>query len=263
VSSLQSPLDVERVRSLSPLVACALGAAVLHGMLLTAALVVPAGVPKQRMPEKPALVNELIQVEQEPPPSPPPEAEPTPQPPAAVAPPPPKAAAVKRVKAPAAAAPAAAAAAKVLDRAPTDEVLDFGDTFVQGQAAQYAGGTTESGGTSRAKVSDPNARAYGTAQGKGDAALDRSSEPQLADRHWDCPFPDQADDEGMDSAVVGLKVRVAADGSVEQVDISQDPGHGFGRQARRCALRKRWEAGRDRAGNPIAATRLLNVSFGR
>ncbi|HKP58971.1 MAG TPA: energy transducer TonB [Polyangiales bacterium] len=263
MGSLQSPLDVERVASRVPVVAGSLAATLLHGLLLMAAVVAPSVVPKQRLPQRPSLVNELIQVEQEPP-APPPEPAQTPPPPQAAAPPPPpKAAAIRRAKEPQAAAPAAATAAKVLD-APKDEVLDFGDTFVQGQASQYPGGATEASGTSQAVVRDTQARAFGSPEGRGTAAIDRSREPQLADgTHWACPFPDEADDGGLDTAVVGLKVRVAADGTLEGVEISQDPGHGFGREARRCALRKRWQAGRDRAGNPIAGTRLLNIRFQR
>jgi hypothetical protein len=50
---------------------------------------------------------------------------------------------------------------------------------------------------------------------------------------------------------------------VDQVEVVKDPGFGFGREARRCALRKRWQAGRNKAGQAIAASRLLNVRFQR
>ena len=149
--------------------------------------------------------------------------------------------------------------------AAADDVVDFGDTFVAGAGTTYAGGVTESGGTSERAVRDVRARAGGVEGGTGTALHgDLSQPPALAGGvQWDCPFPEEADDFDIDRAVVALRVDVAADGSVKSAAVTRDPGDGFGREARRCALRKRWSPGRDRGGNPMNATALVNVHFQR
>jgi protein TonB len=38
------------------------------------------------------------------------------------------------------------------------------------------------------------------------------------------------------------------------VKVVSDPGHGFGRAARMCALGRRYTPGNDRAGQPITGT---------
>jgi protein TonB len=201
--------------------------------------------------------TEMFEVELEPerPPAPEPEPEPAPRP---------------RVRAPAEpppeAAPAAAQAAEVITQEPEEEVVDFGDTFVQGKADQYAGGFTESTGTSQNAVRDARAAAGGVPGGQGTdtSGVDRSRDPSLAGgASWDCPFPEEADDDGIDASSVTLRVEVGADGRVESVVVEQERHRGFGREARRCAMRKRWEPGLDRAGRPIKATKLIKVTFTR
>jgi protein TonB len=137
---------------------------------------------------------------------------------------------------------------------------------VQGDSAAYAGGASETGGTSTRAVRHRNARAGGLEGGTGRdvSGIDRSRPAALAGGAvWDCPFPEEADDEGIDSAVVTLRVRVALDGTLETADIARDPGSGFGREARRCARDKRWQPAHDRAGNPIASASVINVRFSR
>ena len=80
---------------------------------------------------------------------------------------------------------------------------------------------------------------------------------------WDCPFPVEADDAGVDHAVVTLRVEVGADGHVVQASATRDPGHGFGREARRCALYKRWAPGLDREGRAASSVTVVNVRFER
>jgi protein TonB len=165
------------------------------------------------------------------------------------------------------AAPAAAETAKLLTQEPPpEEVVDFGETFVQGNAVAYAGGVSASTGSSRQAVRDTGARATGVVGGTGtdERAVDRSRMPALAGgAQWNCPFPREAEFDGIDSAVVTLSVRVSDAGSVEDVSVKQDPGSGFGREAKRCALSKRWAPGLDRAGNAVAMTSLVNVRFVR
>jgi len=120
--------------------------------------------------------------------------------------------------------------------------------------------------TAQEAVRDSRARAGGVERGAGadTSGVDRSRIPVLAGgAHWDCPFLDEADGAGIESAVVGLEVRVAADGRVESITVSRDPGSGFGREARRCALSRRWSAALDRAGSPISRTTAVNVRFER
>lgn len=200
-----------------------------------------------------------VEVEVEPePPRPPPVATPEPEP-------------VKPLAAPAApaprAAPAAAQAAEVLTQEPVaEEIVDFSETFVQGTAVAYAGGISAATGTSQKAVRGPGARANGVVGGTGTDAsgVDRSRAPALAGgASWNCPFPREADLDGIDDAVVALRVRVARDGSVEDVSIERDPGSGFGREAMRCARRKRWAPGLDAAGNPAAMSSRVNVRFTR
>jgi periplasmic protein TonB len=96
------------------------------------------------------------------------------------------------------------------------------------------------------------------------SALDRSRSPTLAGSgRWDCPFPREAKRAGVDAATVTLRVEVQADSRVESVIVMSDPGDGFGREARRCALSKRWQAGLDRAGNAAKRTTVVNVKFQR
>jgi hypothetical protein len=60
-----------------------------------------------------------------------------------------------------------------------------------------------------------------------------------------------------------LRVRIAVDGAVAPVEVVNDPGFAFGRDARGCALRKRWQARRDGLDRATASTRLRAVRFHR
>jgi periplasmic protein TonB len=136
------------------------------------------------------------------------------------------------------------------------------DTLVTGGGTQYAGGTTEQGASADHAVHAPNARAHGVEGGTGTAAVDRTRAPQLASgANWDCPLPEEAADEGIEQATVALVVEVAADGKVLGVEVKQDPGYGFGREARACAFKKRWSPGLDRSGQPTRGKLPVNVRF--
>jgi protein TonB len=160
--------------------------------------------------------------------------------------------------------PAAAQAGQVL-AATDDDVVDLSDSVVVGAGQAYAGGVTEANGTAAHAVHDPRARAGGVEGGQGtEPRGDRSRRPRLAGGvEWDCPFPEEADDAGVDHAVVTLRVEVGADGRVLDVAVTADPGTGFGREARRCALGKPWSPGLDRVGTPMAAASVVNVRFDR
>jgi protein TonB len=159
--------------------------------------------------------------------------------------------------------PAAAQAGEVLKA--SDDVVDFGEHFVEGNGPGYVGGVTDANGTSTQAQRDVSARGNGPPPIVVAAPeVDRSRHAQLAGGSaWDCPFPVEADDAGIDNAVVALRIEVAADGHVLSAIATRDPGHGFGREARRCALSKHWSAGLDRAGQPISSTTVVNVRFDR
>lgn len=172
--------------------------------------------------------------------------------------------------------PEAAKAGAVLAAAPDpNEPVDLtGNTFVTGTGDQYAGGVTQAkaqGGPTYAR----NAVAEGVPGGTGTApapppppppapSVDRSRAPRLAGgTGWDCPWPSEAEGEDINEAVVVIKATVGVDGRPQTVQIVSDPGHGFGREAKMCALRKRWEAGLDKDGNPTTATAPVRIRFTR
>jgi outer membrane biosynthesis protein TonB len=59
--------------------------------------------------------------------------------------------------------------------------------------------------------------------------------PSVKSIVWsDCPFPDEADTKGIDSAETPIQVLVAPDGAPTRVRILADPGYGFAEAAVRC-----------------------------
>lgn len=206
--------------------------------------------------------------EQEKPKEPEPEPEPAPAPaPRPVVQPQAKAEPAKAAEPPKAEPPPAAAqAGKTLTAA--DDVADFSSDFtmVQGDG-RYAGGTTAAKGTATEAVRDTNAKADGVPGGKGTASVppppppqtnepDRSRPARPSNSAWSCShlFPPEADAEGIDNATVTIAVTVRPDGSVQSVKVLNDPGNGFGRAARTCALSQRFEAAWDRGGQPTTST---------
>ena len=138
-------------------------------------------------------------------------------------------------------------------------VVDFGDTIVVGSSeARYVGGATSDTGTAKKPVAEASPTAS-----PGDGGS-QGSAPRLAGGTvWDCPFPEEADEGAIDRAVVGLRVEVENDGRVLSAQVTKDPGHGFGREARRCALAKRWVPGRTSTGLAQRSTANVNVRFER
>ncbi len=171
-------------------------------------------------------------------------------------------------------APVPAEAAKVLtaDPQPNEGPVDLTNSFVTGSGSTYAGGTTSADGTSKTAVYNPAATPKGTPGGTGTVAAppprkeDKSRQPGLLGSvDWnDCPFPGEADAEQIDHAFVMIQVKVKPDGSPESVAVLQDPGHGFGREARKCAMRKKYSQGADPDGNAIGGTtKPFRVRFER
>jgi protein TonB len=153
-----------------------------------------------------------------------------------------------------------------------DEPIDLtGNTFVQGNADMYAGGFTTSNGTSATAVralASPTGVPGGTGAPQSPPAaqkVDRSHRASLGGgSDWNCPFPPEADTAQVDEAYVTLQVDVRPDGNPSAVRVMSDPGNGFGREARRCALGKRFSPELDVDGNPIAGTtKPFRVHFSR
>jgi periplasmic protein TonB len=95
-------------------------------------------------------------------------------------------------------------------------------------------------------------------------AVDRSGVAKLRrTTNWDCPWPPEADADQIDEAYVVLTVYVDANGRATNVAVN-DPGHGFGREARKCAMREMYTPGTDRDGHPIPTiTKPFRVHFAR
>lgn len=253
---MSSMLDAEPSASRSGSLAAVLGTLALHGLLvLGASLLGLRGVAELR---KALPVTEMVEVEL---PAPAPEPA-TPQP--AALPRSPTQVTPQPQAPPSEPPPSAAQAGQILDS--SDEVVDFGDSFVTGAGDRFAGGVTDGKGTSTVAVRDTKARADGAGSGAQApaSAPDLSRPPELdGNRSWQCPFPVEADDAAVDHAVVALRLDIAADGAVLGVTTLADPGSGFGRSAKRCALGKRFKPGLDRAGHPIAKVLNVNVRFDR
>lgn len=171
--------------------------------------------------------------------------------------------------------PAAGQAAQIL--AANDEPVDLtGEGFVQGTSTVGSFyGQVAAKGTGSATY-DPNARVGGVPGGKGSAQKptappppppgpDKSRPASIPGGSWsNCPFPPEADAEQIDEAMASVVVTVRPDGTPLSVRVVSDPGHGFGRQARTCALGKRYTPGLDRDGNPTTSTTIpINVRFSR
>lgn len=174
--------------------------------------------------------------------------------------------------------PAAAAAPKVLTQEPDpNEIVDmtsFGIASGTGDGPGY--GMVAGEGTAKTATKNPNARIDGTPGGKGTGdprppppppptGPDRSRQASFSgSSSWNCPFPPEADAEDINLAYVTIAVTVRPDGSPLSVKVVSDPGNGFGRAARLCALQRKYSPGLDRDGNPITSTiPAIKVKFTR
>jgi periplasmic protein TonB len=209
----------------------------------------------------------LYEVEMVNPPPPPPPPEEKQEPEAAKPEPAPKA--THRAEEP---APAPAQAGKILaQEADPDAPVDLtGQTFVTGNAETYAGGVTASTGTSKTAVHNlaatPGGVPGGTGTKPGPATgpdLSRPAGLLSGSNEWSCPFPPEADMDQIDFQRVPVVITVRPDGKPDSVRVVKDPGSGFGREARKCAMEHRYEPARDREGHAITMSLTLNVKFTR
>jgi protein TonB len=147
--------------------------------------------------------------------------------------------------------------------------------MVQGDAKEYVGGVTAATGTATAATYNPAATAGGKPGGTGTGPVavapvkeqgpDRSKPPGISGGSWTaCDFPAEADQDQVDFAVAVIVVTVRPDGTPMSVKVMTDPGHGFGRAARMCALSKRYTPATDRDGNAVVGTTPpIHVTFTR
>lgn len=240
-----SPLDLPPSRRGRNWVHAAVVAAVLYGLAIAAVAVWAQRSARVSPAPHPVSVTQWVEI------APPPPAEP-----ARIA--------LPKSRARAAPPPSAARAGKVI-QAPPEAVADFGDAMVAGSGTAYAGGFTHAAGTSDHAASHPAARPGGAEGGTGgDPSGDLARAPTLAGSAvWDCPFPAEADDQGVDHAVVTLEVEVGVNGRALSASPANNPGHGFAREARRCALGKRWRPGLDRTGRAVQTVTAIDVRFDR
>lgn len=96
-------------------------------------------------------------------------------------------------------------------------------------------------------------------------AVDRSRPAALTHGEswsWSCPWPAEAD--AIDDAVAIVQITVDPAGRASRVDVVADPGYGFGREARRCALREIYAPALDREGRVVTGTtKPFRVRFAR
>jgi protein TonB len=81
---------------------------------------------------------------------------------------------------------------------------------------------------------------------------------------WTCPWPHAAGELGVNHATAHAIVDADAEGRPLAVRIVDDPGYGFGEEAKRCALSWRYMPALDRDGRPVrGSTQPFAVQFDR
>jgi periplasmic protein TonB len=268
-------LDLDRKKAMAMMVAGAI-AYLAHGVAAARVALIPLDLihwtqsVKARVHDRLWATYEIDLLKPpEPPAPPPPEPEPEPAKVEEKAPEPSPKEPSPKDQEPTPPAPAPAQAGQVMT-APDDPVDFTGDGFQQGNAETYAGGVTHAQGTATTAVRSVGAKPGGTPGGTGTGtapapAQDKSRAAGLrGSNEWKCPFPAEADAEQIDDAYVTVQVTVGPDGHAKQVAIVNDPGHGFGREARACAMRETYNAPLDAAGSPITGqTKPFRIHFER
>ena len=147
--------------------------------------------------------------------------------------------------------PSAAALVAAQPRAGTPVDLT-GEPFIAGTATASAGGATVAAGSATRGIEAGRGRPR-AATGADATAPDLSTAVSLAEPHWSCPWPREADAAEIDEQTVVIRVIVGADGTVQAAEMVADPGGGFGPAAVSCAVRTRFTPAHDRAGQPMRA----------
>ncbi len=172
--------------------------------------------------------------------------------------------------------PPPAEAAKVLTRKEDpDEPVDLTDKGTVSGDGKALGGQQSGAGIGDEIVKNPAASLTGKPGGTGTSSAPPPPPPPPGPNlsraatfegstSWNCPFPPEADAEQIDEMVVNITVVVRPDGSPLSVSVLNDPGYGFGRAARTCALGHRFTPALDRTGQAMTgATPPIRVRFTR
>jgi TonB family protein len=219
-------------------------------------------------PRAVALPPRVTEVELAPPPPPAPLPEPVPE----------KEAAMDKPVVPARAASVAPQAARAgalitaKEAAPSakaDELVDF---VTDPNGTSYGSGVVARGGTADHGARGATAAGTGTAPVTAPApapastltpASNLSRRATLSEPNACAGFyPSEAN---TDAGSVTINLVVRADGSVSSASVvSETPaGQGFGKAARTCLQRKRFEPSLDRSGNPVDAATTIRLRFVR
>ena len=135
-----------------------------------------------------------------------------------------------------------------------DEAMP-GDALDQGADLGSGAGSGTGAGSGRGAGS-------GTGDGAGKTGSTPRSRPNLSrsaslgsDSVWNCDSPAAS----LVDQVVRLVVMVRPDGTAASAEVVFDPGSGFGKAARDCALKHRFSPARDADGKPVLGP---TASFG-
>lgn len=169
----------------------------------------------------------------------------------------------------------AAKAGEVLTSEPApDEPLDLTDnTIITGTSDSFSGGNTTSTGTSDKAVRSRNVQAGGkkastgtrpATQAKAPPVIDKSRPARLAPgaNSSRCRFPAEAIAEQVSQMDVRVLVVVNSDGRPTSSSLrGRDPGLGFARRAKECAMRASFIPGWDKYGRPTTTSITMNIMF--
>ena len=219
--------------------------------------------------------TEAIELPQDPPASSPTPTPPIPAPPAGVR---PRAVSVEAPREPPshehrrptlhpAVEPVAAAAGQVLTAADEPAPADFtGQTFVVGNEAGYAGGSTridgkgaEVGSHAREAMTPEPAPVRPTSV----PAASPASRAILVRTSGHCAWPREAAAEAADEEAVVVQITVDAAGRLEGATVTAEPGFGFGRAALECARAMTYSPALDPAGKPVRSSVSVRVRVWR
>lgn len=132
---------------------------------------------------------------------------------------------------------------------------------------RQGGGTggTGQGGSPNGVPGGKGPAVAATGQGVKNGTGTGSAQPvTLSMKNWRCAWPSEAEYEDFDEQLVAIRVVVAEDGRVEKAEVLSDPGYGFGRAARDCARRVRFNPAKDAFGRAIKAqSPPIHVKFVR
>jgi protein TonB len=154
-----------------------------------------------------------------------------------------------------------------------DEPVDLSGFTISSGNGDKVGGMQAGDGKGDKLTMNRNAGHDGAPGGRGSAAAQPPPPPPAENKSRpfalpagtgsSCPFPPEADADQVDTATAVVQITTRPDGSVLSATVVVDPGHGFGRAARICALGWRGTPALNRAGEPIVQTIPVNVHFRR